>query len=650
MNRTRRDFVKRCVETAPGAVGAAVTLILVCVAIAAPMIWSTTASTLHMEIANRGPSGSHWLGTDDLGRDVLLRTLVATRLSLWMAAVAAGLAATIGVPLGVGFALLGRRGRRFAGRLVDASLAFPPMLLAIVVVVIVSPGVTGALIATGISHCPLFIRLTNSLALSVASRDFILSSKALGVRRFRMLRSHILPNIAEPIVIACASTVGASLVSISALSFLGIGVQQPRYDWGALLNEGFKQFYVAPAAALAPATAVALAGLAIGMLGDGFAHALNPRVWTARRKADGSRGDVSMTKERTPSLWNVVPLPHSNGDVSPVASGHEVVKVRNLIVRFPGHDREVFPVRGVDLTVHEGEIVGLVGESGSGKSLTALAVAQLVGPPGVVQADELEVGGVDLLAASKRNVDTVLGTKVGFVFQDPLSSLNPALRVASQLTEASRRHRRLGRRKALATAAARLEEVHLGPAKSMLRRYPHQLSGGQRQRAMIAAALMNEPALIIADEPTTALDVTVQAQIIALLREVRSSHNAGVLLISHNIGVIVQLCDRVNVMYAGRIVEELATSDLIEGRARHPYTRALLMAVPSIEGRERLTTIPGRPPAPDEILEGCAFAPRCPFALPACAAIVPELVQSEGSSVACWNPQSDVLASEGARQ
>jgi peptide/nickel transport system permease protein len=288
-------------------------------------------------------------------------------------------------------------------------------------------------------------------------------------------------------------------------------------------------------------------------------------------------------------------------------------------------------VRGVSFGVGAGEAVGVVGESGSGKSLTALSVARLVEEPGRVDARRLAFCGEDLLDGTH---DELLGTSLAVVFQDPMTSFNPTMRIGAQLAEVGRHHQGLSRKAALSRAVDRLRAVRVREPERRAHQYPFEFSGGMRQRAMIGMGLMGSPRLIIADEPTTALDVTVQSQVLALLQDVRREEGAALLLISHDVSVVSDVCDRVLVMYAGRIVEDLPTADLRD-RARHPYTRALVAAVPDMttDLDAPLATIPGQPVDPAHVPLGCAYAARCPLATDLCLERDPELVDG----VACWH-------------
>ena len=297
-----------------------------------------------------------------------------------------------------------------------------------------------------------------------------------------------------------------------------------------------------------------------------------------------------------------------------------LVRIRDLQVSFHG----VPALRGIDLEVGPGEAVGLVGESGCGKSVTWLAALGLL--PGAARvAGSVRLRGEELLGAPARALERVRGGKVAMIFQDPASALNPVIPVGRQVMEALALHRGLTGAAARAEALRLLEQVGIPDPARRLAAYPHEMSGGQNQRVMIAMALAGRPDLLIADEPTTALDATIQAQILDLLRQIRQDHGMALVLISHDLGVVADMCDRVGVMYAGRMIEQ-APADAVFGQPAHPYTQGLLAALPDMAGpRRRWAAIPGGVPRPEEMPPGCAFAPRCPRADAACAASVPPL-------------------------
>jgi peptide/nickel transport system ATP-binding protein len=309
--------------------------------------------------------------------------------------------------------------------------------------------------------------------------------------------------------------------------------------------------------------------------------------------------------------------------------------------------RRVRVVDDLSLTLHPGRITCLVGESGSGKSVTAMALMRLLpAAQCAVSARTLRFEGADIAALSERGMARLRGDRMAMIFQEPMTSLNPVFTIGDQVGEALRVHRGLSAREARARALAALRQVQIPAPERRLDAYPHELSGGMRQRVMIAMALACEPALLIADEPTTALDVTIQAQILSLLATLRQQHGTGILFITHNLGVVAEIADEVAVMYAGRIIERAPAATLFAD-AQHPYTLALLAAMPALSGtQERLEPIPGRMPAPSEMLPGCRFAPRCPFAAARCAEVPPLRAIGAGHDVACWRAPVETLPEE----
>jgi oligopeptide transport system ATP-binding protein len=317
----------------------------------------------------------------------------------------------------------------------------------------------------------------------------------------------------------------------------------------------------------------------------------------------------------------------------------EILSVENLRVSFNTYLGAVQAVRGVDLSIHAGESVAIVGESGCGKSVTARAIMGLLGKgQATIQADRLQFGAHDLMELSQSEFRRLRGPEMSMVFQDPMTSLNPTMRIGAQVMEGLRYHRGLGYKEARQAASQLLHEVGIPQAETRLDHYPHQYSGGMRQRVMLAVALACQPKLIFADEPTTALDVTIQAQILRLLKSIQEKTGSSIALITHDLGVVASFCDRVIVMYAGKVVET-ATVEQIFQSPQHPYTQALLAAVPHPEhGRsKRLSTIHGAPPNLRKPPTGCAFHPRCPVAMEVCKSDVPPCRQTtHGQRAACW--------------
>ena len=536
------------------ATGAALMLALILIAVIAPLTLKQAAEQLTPDAA-QGPGPAHWLGTDDFGRDLLARALVATRLTLLMTAGAAALTAASGILIGLAIWLSGRRVREGALRVLETAVAYPSLIFALVIAAVLEPGVSSAVVAIGIAGIPGFARITANLASSVSSSDYVVTARLLGVSPVRIAARHMLPNMAEPLLILSATVFALSLVEISALSFIGLGVQSPDYDFGRLLNDSLGALYTQPVEAVGPSLMIALTGLSVMLIGDALAADADPR---AKR-----------------SFFRRVV--HRNRTVPVPASDRALVRVENLQIGVPGGPDLV---KGVSLSIDPGEVLALVGESGSGKSLTAMAIAGLPTEGLTVEADLLRVDDMNMLAEPE---PSRLAKDISIVYQDPGTTFNPALRMGSQLTEVLRTHQGMGGAQARHVITQALASVNITEPARRLRQHPHELSGGMRQRAMIAASIVTSPKLIVADEPTTALDVTVQAEVLRQFRRIRREQGTAMLFISHDLGVVEALCDTILVMKSGEIVERLTSDQLAARDVHHPYTKALLAAIPVLD-------------------------------------------------------------------
>ncbi|MEJ8547471.1 oligopeptide/dipeptide ABC transporter ATP-binding protein [Brevibacillus borstelensis] len=315
-----------------------------------------------------------------------------------------------------------------------------------------------------------------------------------------------------------------------------------------------------------------------------------------------------------------------------------VLEIENLQTHFFTDRGQIPAVDGVTITVNKGEVLGIVGESGCGKSVTSLSIMQLVpNPPGKIVGGSIKFKGEDLVLASEKRMREIRGNEIAMIFQEPMTSLNPVYTIGDQVGEAIRLHMKIGKKEALQRAVEMLKKVGIPRAEGIVHEYPHQLSGGMRQRVMIAMAMACNPELLIADEPTTALDVTIQAQILDLMRHVNEESKTAILLITHDLGVVAEMCHRVVVMYAGNVVEEGDVRTILK-QPKHPYTIGLLNSLPKLEGsQDRLYSIPGNVPLPGSIQVGCRFSPRCEQADDKCRTQMPEL-QSVGANhrARCW--------------
>lgn len=545
-------------------------------------------------------SDGHLLGTDHLGRDLLSRLMWGTRLSLAVGAAAALIAAFIGSTIGIVAGFMGGRTDNIIMRLVDMLMAFPYILLALAIVAALGPGLVNALFAVAAVNIPFFARNIRGVTVGLANKEFVDAARLSGMSNLQIILFEILPNVLPVIVIAMSTTVGWMILETAGLSFLGLGSQPPQADLGSMLGEARAALITSPHTSIVPGIMIFLIVMSINLLGDGVRDAIDPRL-------------------KSGALSRPLPATIVERDTTPPAPSDDLLALQDLRTEFHVGDRTYKAVGGVSLKVNKGECLGIIGESGSGKSVTALSVMGLVAsPPGKIVGGAVSFQGNDLVGASYDQLRELRGDRVAYIFQDPLSTLHPLYKVGDQLIEAMQAHRKMPEKEARARAVELLEAVRIPNAARRVDNYPHEMSGGMRQRVSIAMALANEPDVIIADEPTTALDVTVQAQILTLLDELRRERDLAIVFITHDFGVVAQLCDRVAVMYAGRIVEEGPTAPILDD-PQHPYTKKLMACVPELGGGKReLHAIPGLPPAVDRLPQGCAFAPRCEFAQAVC--------------------------------
>ena len=555
--------------------------LLLFAAVAGPAIWGDAATTTDISSRLLGASAAHPFGTDELGRDILARVLVATRLTLLLTLGATAIALCGGIVFGLVASILPKHPRRLFTGLLDILLAFPWLLMVLFFTVIWGATATGAMLAIGFAGIPSFARLVYNLAASVSGRDYVRAARVVGVGPIGVLLRHVLPNIANPFFVNAAATASVTLLSFAGLSFLGLGVQAPEYDWGRMLQEGILRIYVNPLAALGPGLAVVLAGLVFTMVSEAVAGS---RGAGFRAVAARAAGAVTISARRRELVADTA---DPAGDV--------VAEIRDLHIAFATADGGTIErVRGVDLTVARGEIVGIVGESGSGKSLTAMALAGLLGDDALITTSAHTFAGIDMTKAPSAADRARLGVELGMIFQDPLTSLNPALTIGRQLTEVPEVHMGMRPKAARARAADALEAVGIPNAAQRLKQYPHEFSGGMRQRAMIGMAMTGRPRLIVADEPTTALDVTVQRQVMGVLHRAQEETGAAIVFISHDIALVSAFCDRVIVMKDGRAVETLDARRIRED-ARHPYSKALIACLPDMNS-DRTRPLPVIPP------------------------------------------------------
>ncbi|HGN1704511.1 TPA: ABC transporter permease subunit [Providencia rettgeri] len=520
-------------------------------------------------------SSGHVLGTDHLGRDILSRLLWGTRVSLMVGISATLIAAVFGTLIGLVAGYAGHRTDTVLMRCIDMLMAFPYILLALAIVAVLGPGLLNALYAIALVNIPFFARNIRGLTVGLRDRDFIQAARLSGKNHFQVLLTEVLPNVLPIIVVTMSTTIGWMILETAGLSFLGLGTQPPNADLGSMLGQGRAQMFVAPHVALVPGIMIFLIVISFNLLGDGVRDILDPRL-------------------KSGALHRSQPMTQTDRVNIPAKSQGEqaVLEVKDLAVAFR-HGHQLHPtVKEISFTVGAGECLGLIGESGSGKSVTALSIMGLLAsPPAVITGGGVYVKHEEMLSLPLSVMQRRRGARVSYIFQDPLTTLHPQFTIGVQLQEAITAHQTLPNQTAKEKAIELLDSVGIPDAVQRFNAYPHELSGGQRQRVGIAMALANDPVLIIADEPTTALDVTVQARILELLNKLRRERGVALLFITHDFAVINQICDRVAVMQQGEIVETGATQTVLQS-PQHPYTQRLIASVPKLgEGRQFLMQI-----------------------------------------------------------
>ena len=616
------NFLKIVAKNRLAAFGGILLLIILTLSILAPILPLKEPNITNTADRFMVPfEGGHILGTDHLGRDLLSRLLWGTQLSLAVGFAAAFIAATFGSILGAIAGFYGQKTDNIIMRFIDMLMAFPYILLALAIVAALGPGLFNALIAVALVNIPFFARNIRGVTVTLANKEFIEAARLSGMSNLRILIVEIFPNLLPMIVIAMSTTVGWMILETAGLSFLGLGSQPPQADLGSMLGEARSALITNPHTSFVPGIMIFCIVIGINLFGDGVRDALDPRL---------KKGSL------------IRPLPqtiYEGVDTQPTPTT-KLLSVQNLSTQFHVNQDIYQSSNDVSFEIQEGECLGLIGESGSGKSVTALSVTSLVAsPPGVIKKGSVNYKNQNLLALPYEVLRSIRGNKISYIFQDPLTTLHPLHTIGDQLLEALQAHdSKLSASESISKSKELLKSVQIPNPDNVWDVYPHQLSGGMRQRVCIAMALINDPELIIADEPTTALDVTVQAQILNILNSLRKERKLSILFISHDFGVISQLCDRVIVMYAGSIVEEGPVKNIMQ-QAAHPYTSELIKCVPQLGNKEHaLHSIPGNPPSLNQLPEGCAFANRCQYKQDQCLKGSVPVSSKDNRSYKCFYP------------
>ncbi|KLR95755.1 arginine ABC transporter ATP-binding protein [Neisseria gonorrhoeae SK708] len=565
----------------------------------------------------QAPTGAHWFGTDNLGRDVFSRVMYGARYSLVIGLSSVLFALVMGAIIGSIAAVSRTWIAELIMRLIDIVMSIPGIALAAVCLAILGQSMIGIIISIGVLYVPQIARIVRANIISEYGKDYVRAVIVSGARAPWILLKHVTRNIAAPVMVFTTLCVADAIVFEASLSFINAGIPEPTPTWGNILSSAkagviFGYWWQA----LFPGLAIMITVLCLNILSEGITDAMvaapTAPVSKTAADADAARKEdriltdpVAAYKEQhaalVESLAKLREAELKRTDrLQPMSTEAPAIEVKDLCIQFPRYGN-VNVVDHLSFAVRPGETMGLVGESGCGKSITSLAIMGLLDPKAKISGQIL-FNGKDLVKLSPKEHNALRGHEIAMVYQDALSSLNPSMLIKTQMKQ-------LTSRGGTRSAEELLELVGLDP-KRTLESYPHELSGGQRQRVLIAMALTRDPKLIIADEPTTALDVTVQKQVIDLLNELREKLGFAMVFVSHDLALVAKVAHSITVMYAGQVVEQGATKEILTD-PHHEYTRGLLGSVTSIEaGAPRLHQVPGTVPSPSDFPKGDRFAPR----------------------------------------
>ncbi|MFE5835537.1 dipeptide/oligopeptide/nickel ABC transporter permease/ATP-binding protein [Arthrobacter sp. NPDC056493] len=581
-----------------------------------------------------GPTAAHWLGADELGRDLLSRIFASAAGTLGTSFITVLVGVGLGTILAMTAAAAGDRAEGVISRVTEIMMSLPGTVIILAVIGAVGTNIPLIMAILGVLISAGIYRVMLGQAKSLQSQLYVDAAKVDGVGTLGISVRHVLPGLTNTIVVQSALIFAVGMLIQAGLAFIGFGPPIPEPSWGGMIQSASQHVYDAPWLMVPSGAVLALTVLSANAIGNALGKSPNaaashlPSAAIRRKRA----ADAAAAAAAAPPVDD--------------APGAGQLSVRGLSAAVDGGTPLV---TDVSFDVEAGTVLGLVGESGCGKTMTALSLLGLL-PSGVsVAGGQILWDGRNLAAATEKELEAVRGRDIALISQEPMRALDPMFTVGYQLTAAIRRLRSVGKADARGEALSLLEKVGIVDARRILKAYPHQISGGMAQRVAIALALSGKPRLLVADEPTTALDVTVQAEILSLLRSLVKDTGMSVVMVTHDLGVVADICDNVAVMYAGQVVESGRTPNILDN-PRHPYTLALLAADPHANTAddmpERLATIKGQVPQPKDWPTGCRFAARCQFAGSACTTPVPLLPSgSENGEVRCV--KADELAVGG---
>lgn len=592
----RSSVTRRLLKNPLGIASLLILATIAFLAIFAPMLAPFEENFANISKTLAAPDSVNILGTDSAGRDTWSRLLFGAQLTLLSALLCAGVAIAIGLPAGL---IAGYYGGKFEGIsnwVVSILMSLPGLIVLLTIRAAFGPSVWISMIAFGILISPSYFRLTRTAVQSVRNELYVDAARVSGLSDVSIVARHIFSVVRAPIIIQTAAIAGVAIGIQSGLEFLGLG-DPTKATWGVMLSEGFKNVYLTPILLVWPALAMALTIGGLVLLGNAIRDALEDGEKIKHRK---KRGSVSAAASTERTTAEPAKARQSRKSVAAVESGteHHLVKVTNLGVGYPQADGSIKKVvDDVSFHVDRGEILGIVGESGSGKSQTAFSILGLLPDNARIVGGSIQFDGNYTVApgedrVSQERLTNLRGKRISYIPQEPMSNLDPAFTIGYQLVTPMVRVLGISKAEARTRAIKLLTDVGIANPERTFAAYPHEVSGGMAQRVLIAGAISCEPDLVIADEPTTALDVTVQADVLDLLRELQQRLNIGVVLVTHNFGVVADLCDRVAVMQNGRLVEEGPVRDILRN-PKEQYTQTLLGSM--LEGKTPMTMLVSTP-------------------------------------------------------
>ncbi|MDQ0643211.1 dipeptide/oligopeptide/nickel ABC transporter permease/ATP-binding protein [Microbacterium murale] len=607
----RRSLLVDVLRKPMGAVSIAYLLVVIVMSLMAPVLATHNPLTQKLDSVRLMPSAEYWLGTDALGRDIYSRLLYGGQESLLGVAQALIVALALAVPIGIAAGYFGGWFDWLVMRSIDISLAIPGIIVTLAVLAIFQNSMSAAMVVYGVLVSASAARVIRSVVLGVREELYMDSARTTGLTNAQILVRHVLPRTLGVIIVQAAMLGAIALGVQTGLAFLGFGPQPPAPTWGGMVGEASSMLQYFSWMIVPTSGIIVLTTLAFGLLGDAVRDANAERI---ERPVRGTRRSaVALAAESKATAADAAP-----DEAALPVDETALLSVRELTVAFGTGDNEVVVLDRVGFDIRKGETVGLVGESGSGKTVTAMAVLGLLAEGGRVVSGQIWFDGVDISGYTRRQYRALRGTKMAMISQEPMVALDPTFRIGFQVAEVVRAQHKVSGRAARRRALELLEAVRLPNPQEVAKLYPHQVSGGMAQRIAIAIALAGRPQLLVADEPTTALDVTVQAEILDLLRALQSRLGMAILFVTHDWGVVADICDHAVVMYAGQVVEH-TTVERAFGDPLHPYSQALQRSNPHDAPKGvPLPTIGGMVPPAGRWPNGCHFAPRCALATEAC--------------------------------